>query len=60
MSDEVIRRRLQTYYDETFETLGFYPSELIFDVDGGRRMIDVLCDIAGRLAEITRPEPKLT
>ncbi len=54
MSDEVIRRRLQTYYDETFQTLSFYPSELIFDVDAGRRMIDVLCDIAGRLAEITR------
>ena len=37
MSDEVIRRRLQTYYDETFQTLSFYPSELIFDVDAGRR-----------------------
>ena len=57
MSDEVIRRRLQTYYDETFQTLSFYPSELIYDVDAGRRMIDVLCDIADRLAEITRPQP---
>ena len=37
MSDEVIHRRLQTYYDETFKTLSFYPSELIFDVDAGRR-----------------------
>jgi adenylate kinase len=60
MSDEVIHRRLQTYYDETFLTLSFYPSELIFDVDAGRRMIDVLCDIAGRLAAITRPGAKLT
>ena len=42
MSDEVIHRRLQTYYDETFQTLSFYPSELIFDVDAGRRTIDVL------------------
>ena len=42
--------RLQTYYDETFKTLSFYPTELIFDVDAGRRMIDVLCDIANRLA----------
>ena len=25
MSDEVIHRRLQTYYDETFQTLSFYP-----------------------------------
>ncbi len=25
MSDEVIHRRLQTYYDETFKTLSFFP-----------------------------------
>jgi adenylate kinase len=55
MSDEVIRRRLQTYYDETFKTLSFFPSELIFDVDAGRRAIDVLCDIANRLAKIKKP-----
>ena len=28
MNEEVIRRRLQTYYDETFKTLSFYPPEL--------------------------------
>jgi adenylate kinase len=55
MSDEVIHRRLQTYYDETFNTLSFYPNELIFDVDAGRRAIDVLCDIANRLAAIKKP-----
>jgi adenylate kinase len=55
MSEDVIRRRLQTYHDETSKTLNFYPRELIYDVDAGRRMIEVLCDIANRLAEITRP-----
>lgn len=55
MSDEVIARRLQTYYEETYKTLEFYPPELIFDVDAGRRMIEVLCDVARRLAEVTRP-----
>ncbi len=59
MSDEVIRRRLQTYYDETFQTLSFYPRDLIYEVDAGRRMIDVLCDIAGHLAQITRVGVKL-
>jgi adenylate kinase len=54
MSEDVIRRRLQTYYDETYETLSYYPKELIFDVDGGRRMIDVLCSIANRLAQIKK------
>jgi adenylate kinase len=54
MSEEVIHRRLQTYYDETFKTLSFYPTELIYDVDAGRRAIEVLCDIVNRLAAITR------
>ncbi len=56
MSEDVIKRRLHTYYDETFQTLSFYPNEVIFDVDAGRRMIDVLCDIANRLAAIMRPQ----
>jgi adenylate kinase len=55
MSDDVIHRRLQTYYDETFKTLSFYASELIFDVNAGLRAIDVLCDIVNRLAAIKRP-----
>lgn len=52
MSDEVIRRRLQTYYDETFKTLSFYRSDLISDIDASRRAVDVLRDIVNRLAEI--------
>ena len=55
MSDEVIHRRLQTYYDDTFRTLSFFPSDLIFDVDASRRAIDVLCDIVNRLAFIKKP-----
>jgi adenylate kinase len=55
MSDEVIHRRLETYYDETFKTLSFYPTDLIYDVDAGKRMIDVLCAIANRLAELKKP-----
>ncbi len=52
MNDEVIKRRLKTYHDETYETLSFFDSKLIFDVNAGRRTIDVLCDIANRLAQI--------
>ena len=55
MSDEVIHRRLQTYYDDTFKTLSYYPSDLIFDVDAGRQHIDVLCEIVNRLAFIKKP-----
>lgn len=52
MSDDVIHRRLQTYYDETFKTLSFYKSDLICDIDASRRAVDVLRDIVNRLAEI--------
>jgi adenylate kinase len=55
MNDEVIHRRLQTYYEETFKTLSFYPTELIYDVDASQRTIDVLCAIANRLAALKRP-----
>jgi adenylate kinase len=54
MSDDVIHRRLQTYYDETFKTLSFYPTELIFEVEAGRRAIEVLCDVANRLVAIKK------
>ena len=56
MSDDVIHRRLQTYYDETFKTLSFYPERA--DLRRRRRPathIDVLCDIVNRLAAIKRP-----
>jgi adenylate kinase len=52
MSDEVIHRRLQTYYDETFKTLSFYKSDLICDVDASRRAVDVLRDIVNRLTVV--------
>ena len=55
MSDEVIQRRLLQYYEETFMTLTWYPSELIFEVDADRSAIEVLCDIANRLAVIMPP-----
>jgi adenylate kinase len=54
MSEEVILRRLDTYYEETFKTLSFYPKELIYDVDAGRSTIDVLCSTVDRLAAIKR------
>ncbi|WP_435015602.1 adenylate kinase family protein [Tundrisphaera sp. TA3] len=53
-NEEVIRRRLQTYYDETYQTLKFYDPSLIYDVDAGQSPIDVLRDIVDRLSLIQR------
>lgn len=60
MNEEVIRRRLQTYYDETFKTLSFYPPELVYDIDAGQSPIDVLRDLINRLSElqIARKAPR--
>ena len=52
MNEEVIRRRLKTYYDETFKTLSFYPPELVYNVDAGQSPIDVCRDIFIRLSEL--------
>jgi adenylate kinase len=63
MNEEVIRRRLSTYYEDTYRTLSFYPPEIVFEVDAGQRMIDVLRDIVNRLSEVkNRPasRPVLT
>jgi len=49
-NDEVIRRRLQTYYDETYQTLSFYDPSLIFDIDAGQPPLDVLRDIIVRMS----------
>jgi len=54
MNEEVIRRRLATYYEETVETLSFYPADLNFDIDAGQTPLDVLRDIVNRLSDIQR------
>jgi adenylate kinase len=52
MNDDVIRRRLQTYYDETYQTLSFYDPSLVLDVDASQTPIDVLRTIIDRLADL--------
>lgn len=54
MNEEVIRRRLATYYEDTYKTLSFYPRELIYNIEAGQCMIDVLRDIVNRLSEVKR------
>lgn len=54
MNEEVIRRRLATYYDETFKTLSFYPPEIVFDIDAGQLPLDVLRDIVDRMSELLK------
>jgi adenylate kinase len=54
MNEEVIRRRLSTYYEDTYKTLSFYPPEIVYEIDAGQCMIDVLRDIVDRLSEVKR------
>lgn len=54
MNEDVIRRRLGTYHEETIKTLSFYDPHLVYDVEAGQDMIHVLKDIVDRLSEIKR------
>jgi adenylate kinase len=54
MNEEVIRRRLHTYHEETFKTLSFYPPEVVYDINASQPPIDVLRDIINRLSEISK------
>jgi adenylate kinase len=54
MNEEVIKRRLHTYYEETFNTLSFYPEEVVFEIDAAQAPLYVLRDIIDRLSEIQR------
>jgi adenylate kinase len=54
MNDEVIRKRMKVYNEETMQTLSFYDPSIILDVDATQSPIDVLRDIVNRLAQIQR------
>jgi adenylate kinase len=52
MSEEVIRRRIRVYHEETAETLRFYDRDLVCEVEGCQTPLAVLGDIVGRLREL--------
>lgn len=52
-NEEVIRRRLKTYEEETFTTLAFYDPKLIFDIEASKSPMQVLKMIVNRLCEIS-------
>ncbi len=52
MSEDVIARRLQTYYDETYQTLSFYDPALVLDVDASGTPLEVLRAVIDRLADL--------
>jgi len=59
MNEEVIKRRLNTYYEETFQTLSYYPPHLIYKVEAGQPMIHVLRDIVDRLSDIRQADESI-
>jgi adenylate kinase len=52
-NEDVIRRRIKTYYDETEATLSFYDPKLIYEVDACQTPIDVLRTIVDRLSDLS-------
>jgi adenylate kinase len=56
INDEVIKRRLKVYYDETYQTLSFYDPKLIYEVDASQPPLDVLQQIINRLVALEGDE----
>ena len=54
INEEVIKRRLHVYYEETFRTLSFYNPTLVTEVDASMSPLDVLRTIVDRLAELNK------
>ncbi len=53
INEDVIKRRIKTYYEETEQTLSFYESSLIYDVEASLTPIDVLRKIVDRLSDLS-------
>jgi adenylate kinase len=58
INEEVIKKRLQIYYEETFSTLSFYDPSLVYEVDASLSPLDVLKTIVNRLSELNRDRKK--
>jgi adenylate kinase len=61
ISEDVILRRIQTYHEETAQTLSFYDPSIVFDVEASQSPLDVLRDIVHRLSDLqhrTRTAPR--
>ena len=52
INEEVVRKRLQLYRDETVQTLGAYDPAIIFEIDASQSPLKVHADITVRLAEL--------
>lgn len=61
INEEVIRKRLRTYHEETEATLSFYDPALVYDIEASQSPLEVLRDLIDRLAVVqasrTRPRP---
>jgi adenylate kinase len=52
INEDVIRRRLRIYHEETKTTLSFYDKSIVYDVEASQSPLMVLQDIINRLAEL--------
>ena len=52
INEEVVTRRIKTYYEETYETLAFYDPALVYEIDATRSPLEVLRRVVDRLVEL--------
>ena len=54
INEEVIKKRLQVYYEDTFKTLSFYDKKVVFEVDASQTPLNVLKTIVDRMSELNK------
>ncbi|GAC1321019.1 MAG: adenylate kinase [Isosphaeraceae bacterium] len=50
MNEDVILKRIEVYHEETEQTLSYYDSSIVYDIDAAMSPLYVLRDIIDRLA----------
>lgn len=56
INDQVIKRRLGLYYEETYRTLSFYDPKLVYEVDASLSPLDVLQQVINQLVVLEGDE----
>lgn len=54
INEDVVRRRLQLYNEETVQTLQYYDPSLIYEINACQTPLKVHCDIVNRLDVLER------
>jgi len=54
INEDVVKKRIKIYHEETYETLSFYDPKLVTDIDAAQTPLAVHCAIVDRLLTLEK------